>query len=51
MKDVVEEKHKTAAEVVDITPQPEEGIRKLFRRDLARVLPARDWSLSQAALQ
>jgi lysyl-tRNA synthetase class 2 len=28
MKDVVEEKSKTAAEVVDITPKPEEGIRK-----------------------
>lgn len=28
MKDVVEEKPKTAAEVVDITPKPEEGIRK-----------------------
>jgi lysyl-tRNA synthetase class 2 len=28
MKDVVEEKQKTAAEVVDITPKPEEGIRK-----------------------
>lgn len=28
MKDVVEDKPKTAAEVVDITPKPEEGIRK-----------------------
>jgi lysyl-tRNA synthetase class 2 len=28
MKDVVEDKPKTAAEVVDIKPQPEEGIRK-----------------------
>jgi lysyl-tRNA synthetase class 2 len=28
MKDVVEEKPKTAAEVVDVTPKPEEGIRK-----------------------
>lgn len=27
MKDVVEEKPKTAAEVVGITPKPEEGIR------------------------
>jgi lysyl-tRNA synthetase class 2 len=26
MKDVVEEKKQTAAEVVDITPKPEEGI-------------------------
>jgi lysyl-tRNA synthetase class 2 len=28
MKDVVEEKSKTAAEIVDITPKPEEGIRE-----------------------
>lgn len=30
MKDVVEEKKQTAAEVVDITPKPEEGIRKFI---------------------
>jgi hypothetical protein len=30
MKDVVEDKPKTAAEVVDITPKPEEGIRKFI---------------------
>ncbi|KAI8938601.1 Protein kinase, variant 2 [Plenodomus lindquistii] len=28
MKDVVEDKKQTAAEVVDVTPKPEEGIRK-----------------------
>ena len=28
MKDVVEEKKPTAAEVVDVTPKPEEGIRE-----------------------
>ena len=43
MKDVVEEKPKTAAEVVDVAPKPEEGIRKSKQWHHALVQEADDF--------